>query len=75
MLGLALQGATLVACAQVEEGMSCLDEATATALAGEWERGTTRQEGYLNAYPVLALLVFLGVSDLRPTRRVRRLAA
>ncbi len=35
MLGLALQGATLVACAQVEEGMRCLDEATATALAGE----------------------------------------
>ncbi|MGH2778797.1 MAG: hypothetical protein ACRDJB_09115 [Actinomycetota bacterium] len=35
MLGLALQGATLVACARVEEGMRCLDEATATALAGE----------------------------------------
>ncbi len=35
MLGLALQGATLVACVQVEEGMRCLDEATATALAGE----------------------------------------
>jgi len=35
MLGLALQGATHVACAQVEEGMRCLDEATATALAGE----------------------------------------
>jgi LuxR family maltose regulon positive regulatory protein len=35
MLGLALQGAALVACAQVEEGMRCLDEATATALAGE----------------------------------------
>ena len=35
MLGLALQGAALVACARVEEGMRCLDEATATALAGE----------------------------------------
>jgi LuxR family transcriptional regulator, maltose regulon positive regulatory protein len=35
MLGLALQGASLVASAQVEEGMRCLDEATATALAGE----------------------------------------
>jgi DNA-binding NarL/FixJ family response regulator len=35
MLGLALQGATLVARAQVAEGMRCLDEATATALAGE----------------------------------------
>jgi LuxR family transcriptional regulator, maltose regulon positive regulatory protein len=35
MLGLALQGATLVGCARVEEGMRCLDEATATALEGE----------------------------------------
>jgi LuxR family maltose regulon positive regulatory protein len=35
MLGLALQGASLVAVAQVEEGMRCLDEATATALTGE----------------------------------------
>lgn len=35
MLGLALEGATLVACARVEEGMRCLDEATASALAGE----------------------------------------
>jgi LuxR family transcriptional regulator, maltose regulon positive regulatory protein len=35
MLGLALEGATLVACAQVEEGMRCLDEATAAALGGE----------------------------------------
>ena len=35
MLGLALQGATLVACAQVEHGMRCLDEATVRALAGE----------------------------------------
>ena len=35
MLGLALQGATLVACARVDEGMRCLDEATATALEGE----------------------------------------
>ena len=35
MLGLALQGAALVAYAEVEEGMRCLDEATATALAGE----------------------------------------
>lgn len=35
MLGLALQGVTQVACAQVDEGMRCLDEATATALAGE----------------------------------------
>jgi DNA-binding CsgD family transcriptional regulator len=34
MLGLALEGATLVARARVEEGMACLDEATATALAG-----------------------------------------
>lgn len=33
MLGLALQGSTLVACAQVEEGMRCLDEAK--AMAGE----------------------------------------
>jgi DNA-binding CsgD family transcriptional regulator len=35
MLGLALQGATLVGCARVDEGMRCLDEATATALAGD----------------------------------------
>jgi LuxR family maltose regulon positive regulatory protein len=35
MLGLALEGATLVACAQVEEGMRYLDEATAAALEGE----------------------------------------
>ena len=35
MLGLALEGATLVARARVEEGMRCLDEATATALQGE----------------------------------------
>jgi LuxR family maltose regulon positive regulatory protein len=35
MLGLALKGAALVATAQVEEGMRCLDEATVTALEGE----------------------------------------
>jgi LuxR family transcriptional regulator, maltose regulon positive regulatory protein len=35
MLGLALQGATLVGCARVDEGMRCLDEATATALGGD----------------------------------------
>ena len=35
MLGLALEGAALVACAEVDEGMRCLDEATATALEGE----------------------------------------
>ncbi|MGH3022102.1 MAG: LuxR C-terminal-related transcriptional regulator [Gaiellaceae bacterium] len=35
MLGLALDGAALVACAQVEEGMRHLDEATATALERE----------------------------------------
>lgn len=35
MLGLALEGAALVASAQVEEGMRLLDEATATALEGE----------------------------------------
>jgi hypothetical protein len=35
MLGLALQGATLVARAEVEEGMRCLDEATLLALEGE----------------------------------------
>jgi LuxR family maltose regulon positive regulatory protein len=32
MLGLALEGSALVACAQVEEGMRCLDEATVAAL-------------------------------------------
>ena len=37
MLGLALEGAALVASAQVEEGMRCLDEATAAALQGEAE--------------------------------------
>ncbi len=37
MLGLALEGATLVACAQVEEGMRRLDEATVTALQGRAE--------------------------------------
>jgi LuxR family transcriptional regulator, maltose regulon positive regulatory protein len=37
MLGLALEGATLVGCARVDEGMRCLDEATATALGGEAE--------------------------------------
>jgi DNA-binding NarL/FixJ family response regulator len=35
MLGLALEGAALVAAARIEEGMRCLDEATAAALAGE----------------------------------------
>ncbi|MGH3035657.1 MAG: hypothetical protein ACRDMU_00620, partial [Gaiellaceae bacterium] len=35
MLGLALDGAALVASAEVEEGMGRLDEATATALEGE----------------------------------------
>ena len=35
MLGLALEGAALVACARVEEGMPLLDEAAAAALAGE----------------------------------------
>ena len=37
MLGLALEGAALVASARVEDGMRCLDEATATALEGEAE--------------------------------------
>ena len=37
MLGLALQGAALVARANVEDGMRCLDEATAAALEGEAE--------------------------------------
>ena len=35
MLGLALEGAALVASAEVDEGMRRLDEATAVALAGE----------------------------------------
>jgi DNA-binding NarL/FixJ family response regulator len=35
MLGLSLQGAALVACAEVERGMRLLDEATTVALAGE----------------------------------------
>jgi LuxR family maltose regulon positive regulatory protein len=35
MLGLALEGATLVVCAQVAEGMRRLDEATAAAMDGE----------------------------------------
>jgi LuxR family maltose regulon positive regulatory protein len=35
MLGLALEGATMVACAQVEQGMRYLDEATAAALEGD----------------------------------------
>jgi LuxR family transcriptional regulator, maltose regulon positive regulatory protein len=35
VLGLALEGATLVSCARVGEGMRCLDEATAAALEGE----------------------------------------
>ncbi len=35
MLGLALEGGTLVDCAQIDAGMRCLDEATATALEGE----------------------------------------
>jgi LuxR family maltose regulon positive regulatory protein len=35
MLGLALEGGALVASAQVEEGMRCLDEAAVTALEGE----------------------------------------
>jgi LuxR family transcriptional regulator, maltose regulon positive regulatory protein len=34
MLGLALEGATLVRRARVDDGMRCLDEATATALEG-----------------------------------------
>ncbi len=37
MLGLALEGGALVACARVDEGMRCLDEATATALSSEAE--------------------------------------
>jgi RNA polymerase sigma factor (sigma-70 family) len=35
MLGLALEGATLVSCARVDEGMRRLDEATAAALEGD----------------------------------------
>ena len=35
MLGLGLQGAALVASTRVEDGMRCLDEATAAALEGE----------------------------------------
>ena len=35
MLGLALEGASLVSSAEVVEGMRCLDEATAIALEGE----------------------------------------
>jgi hypothetical protein len=35
MLGLALEGATLVACAEVDAGMRRLDEATVAALQGE----------------------------------------
>jgi RNA polymerase sigma factor (sigma-70 family) len=35
MLGLALEGGALVACAEVEQGMQRLDEATTIALAGE----------------------------------------
>jgi LuxR family transcriptional regulator, maltose regulon positive regulatory protein len=35
MLGLALEGSALVAAAQFEDGMRCLDEATAAALEGE----------------------------------------
>ena len=35
MLGLALEGASLVGDAEVEAGMRCLDEATASALGGE----------------------------------------
>jgi DNA-binding NarL/FixJ family response regulator len=37
MLGLALEGATLVDSAQLADGMRCLDEAAATALTGEAE--------------------------------------
>lgn len=37
MLGLALEGAALVAAAEVEDGMRCLDEATAVALQGDAE--------------------------------------
>ena len=37
MLGLALEGAALVASARVKEGMRCLDEATTAALQGEAE--------------------------------------
>lgn len=37
MLGLALEGATLVARARVQEGMRCLDEATVLALEGQAE--------------------------------------
>lgn len=37
MLGLALEGATFVARAQMENGMRCLDEATALALEGQAE--------------------------------------
>ena len=35
MLGLALEGAVLVACGQVEDGMRRLDESTAAAMGGE----------------------------------------
>lgn len=35
MLGLALEGADLVACAQVDDGMRCLDEAAAAALEAD----------------------------------------
>jgi LuxR family transcriptional regulator, maltose regulon positive regulatory protein len=37
MLGLALEGATLVACARVRDGMRCLDEATASAMERDAE--------------------------------------
>jgi ATP/maltotriose-dependent transcriptional regulator MalT len=37
MLGLALEGSTLVARGRLEEGMRCLDEATALALEGQAE--------------------------------------
>jgi LuxR family maltose regulon positive regulatory protein len=37
MLGLALEGAILVACGKVQDGMRCLDEATAAALETETE--------------------------------------
>jgi ATP/maltotriose-dependent transcriptional regulator MalT len=37
ILGLALHGAVLVTCAEVDRGMDCLDEAAAAALGGEVE--------------------------------------
>ena len=74
MLGLALEGATLVARAQVEEGMRCLDEATVTRSAGRGHGPDLGCVGLLLPGHGVhrGARLRAGVRVVRPDRRVRR---